>query len=963
MSQEQSAQPDTKTFLFTDIENSTTLSEQYGGVMDAAREEHIKIIADVATNRDGHYFKTVGDATQFAFDKPQDALASAVEAQLKIAERAKAGDLASQLRSRMVLHTSQVDYYGEMHDYRGVGLNRAARLLAAGHGGQILVSLATQQLLRSYLPQGTTLKDLGQHPLKDLLEPEHIFQVMHDGLQPDFPPLITLDQWPNNLPRQQTPLIGREAEIASTCRTIRENPIRRLFTLLGEGGIGKTRLAIQVAAEMVQDFEDGAYFVALDTIPIRAANPLELVISEIARIFNLKEEGGQTLLNILKQYLKAKNLLLILDNFEHVLPASVVVLDLLRAAPTLKIIATSRVKLGIQGEQVIEIDPLDAPCPTAARERDPQKPLTTYSAVALFIDRALAVKQDFNVTNATTSAIADICCRVDKLPLAIELVAAQADSFSIQSLRSQLNEMLDSGGPDRPDRHKTLQRCIQWSYDLLTDDAVTLFPFMSVFQGGCTLETLMALFSDNTGLPRLAVIKAVKTLTDFRLTQLDETSSTARYTMLQTVQDFAGKLLQASGSDTVDRLYSAFIEHFLDLAEQADGKLRGSDQKEGLDRLEAEHANIRVALRWAIDHNKSEQSLRLSHALSRFWETRGYLTEGRTWLGQVLQLNTSTSTHKAEAILDLGWLVLLQGGISEAQAQFQSGLKMSQQLDYVSGIAAGWICLGIVADSQGDYAKALDYYQRSLTLHEELGDKSGIAACLGNLGNVAGNQGDYAKALDYYQRSLTLREELGDKSGIALCLGNLGIVANSQGDYAKALDYHQRSLTLREELGDKSGIAACLGNLGIVADSQGDYAKALDYHQRSLTLREELGDKSGIAACLIGLGNVADSQGDYAKALDYHQRSLTLHEELGDKSGIALCLGNLGNVAGNQGDYAKALDYYRRSLAISESIGAFPSAIIALENMVLTASRQGNHTNEQLYNERLEQLKRRIGQS
>ena len=710
-------------------------------------------------------------------------------------------------------------------------------------------------------------------------------------------------------------------------------------------------------------------------------------------------------MDILKQYLKAKNLLLILDNFEHVLPASVVAPDLLRAAPNLKIIATSRVKLGVQGEQVIEIEPLDAPCSPAARERDPQKPLTTYSAVALFIDRALAVKQDFSVTPTTASAIADICCRVDKLPLAIELVAAQADSFSIQSLRSQLNEMLGSGGPDRPDRHKTLQRCIQWSYDLLTDDAVTLFPFMSVFQGGCTLETLMILFSGNIGLPRLNVIKAVKTLTDFRLIQLDETSSTARYTMLQTVQDFAGKLLQASGSDTdtVDRLYSAFIEHFLDLAEQANGRLRGSDQKEGLDRLEAEHANIRVALRWAIDHNKSEQSLRLSHALSRFWETRGYLTEGRTWLGQVLQLNTSTSTHKAEAILDLGWLALLQGGISEAQAQFQSGLKMSQQLDYVTGIATGWICLGNVAGSQGDYAKAVDYYQRSLTLREELGDKSGIAACLINLGIVANSQGDYAKALDYHQRSLTLHEELGDRSGIALCLGNLGIVANNQGDYAKALDYHQRSLTLREELGDRSGIALCLGNLGIVANSQGDYAKALDYHQRSLTLHEELGDRSGIALCLGNLGNVANNQGDYAKALDYHQRSLTLHEELGNRSGIASCLGNLGNVANSQRDYAKALDYYQRSLtlheelgnksgialcliglgnvansqrdyakaldyyqrslAISESIDAFPSAIIALENMVLTASRQGNHTKEQRYNERLEQLKRRIGQS
>ena len=291
MSQQQSAKPDIKTFLFTDIENSTKLSEQYGGAMDAAREEHINIITEVATGLGGHHFKTVGDATQFAFDKPQDALAAAVEAQLRITERAKAGDLTSQLRSRMALHTCPVQYYGEMHDYRGVGLNRAARLLGAGHGGQILVSLATQQLLRYYLPEGTTLKDMDRHQLKDLLEPEHIFQVMHDGLQSDFPPLITLDEWPNNLPRQQTPLIGREAAIASTCRTIREEPTRRLFTLLGEGGIGKTRLAIQVAAEMVQDFEDGAYFVALDTIPIRAANPLELVISEIARIFNLKEEG------------------------------------------------------------------------------------------------------------------------------------------------------------------------------------------------------------------------------------------------------------------------------------------------------------------------------------------------------------------------------------------------------------------------------------------------------------------------------------------------------------------------------------------------------------------------------------------------------------------------------------------------------------------------------------------------
>src|SRR5262245_61096232 len=495
----------TITFLFTDIQGSTRLWEQHPEAMETALDRHNTLVREAIEANGGYVFKTVGDAFCTAFSVAPDALAAAVAVQ-----RALFAELwgeTGRLRVRIALHTGTASAHNG--DYTGFTLSRVARILAAGHGDQILLSRVTEELINDQLPLDVTLRDLGAHQLKDLSRPENIFQVLASGLPERFPPLKTLERRASNLPAQMTPLIGRVQEAAAACALLRR-PDVRLLNLLGPGGTGKTRLGLQVASDMLDEFESGIYFVGLTPISVPG-----LVTATIAQTLGLKEGSGQPVIESLKDFLRDKHLLLLLDNFEQVVDAAPLLAELLAAAPRLKMLITSRAVLHLSGEHAFPVPPLALPDSASLQSAsaDVVSALSHYTAVELFIQRAQAVKPDFQVTTANAAAVAEICARLDGLPLAIELAAARVKLFPPQALLARLSsrlKLLVGGGQDRPARQQTLRSAIDWSYDLLDAAEQALFRRMGVFAGGGTVESAEAVLrTEGRGLSEEAPISVL----------------------------------------------------------------------------------------------------------------------------------------------------------------------------------------------------------------------------------------------------------------------------------------------------------------------------------------------------------------------------------------------------------------------------------------------------------------------
>ena len=488
---------DTVTFLFTDIEGSTKLWERSPNAMQEALARHDRILWDAVEEHGGYVFKTVGDAFCCAFRTAPDALETSLFAQRALLTKEGWPEETGPLRVRMALHTGVAEERDG--DYFGPSLNRVARLLSCGHGAQVLLSLATQQLVGDQLPEEVGLRDLGERRLKDLSRPERIFQLVASGLPASFPPLKTLDARRNNLPTQPTPLVGRKRELDEVLTLLR-SPDVRLLTLTGPGGMGKTRLALQAGADLLEDFDDGVLFVSLATI----TDP-KLVPPTIAEVLGVKESAGQPLMETLKSYLHHKHLLLILDNFEQVLEGAPLVGELLGTCSELKVLATSRIPLRLYGEQEFPVPPLELPDPLTLPSLEA---LTQYEAVKLFVERARAVKAEFSLTQQNAAAVAEICARLDGLPLAIELAAARVRMLPPQALLRRLGNRLRllKGGPrDLPARQRTLRGTIDWSYELLDEEEKTLFGRLSVFSGWSTLEATEEICDPNGDLDALEV--------------------------------------------------------------------------------------------------------------------------------------------------------------------------------------------------------------------------------------------------------------------------------------------------------------------------------------------------------------------------------------------------------------------------------------------------------------------------
>src|SRR5215211_4869243 len=563
----------TVTFLFTDIEGSSRMWEKSPQTMRSALGRHDEILRSAIGAHGGYVFKTVGDAFCAAFPTAPEALEVALSAQRPLFAEEWPNE-RGELRVRMSLHTGAAEARGG--DYFGPPLNRAARLLSAAQGGQVLFSVVTLELVKEQLPTGAELRDLGEHRLKDLIRPEWIFQLVARGLPAEFPPLRTLEGRLNNLPLQVTPLVGRERVVDEVRRRLLR-PELRLLTLSGPGGIGKTRLALQAAAELLDEFQDGVFFVPLATV----TDP-QLVVSAVMGTLGVRETGDLSLVETLKRYLRDKQMLLVLDNFEQVLAAAPVVTELLEA-PRLKVLTTSRTALRLYGEQEYAVPPLAVP--DTGRLPEPEA-LSHYDAVKLFIERAEAAKADFSITNENAPAVAEICARLDGLPLAIELAAARVKLLPPRAMLGRLGrrlKLLSGGARDLPERQRTLRGAIEWSHNLLDEGEKTLFARLAIFSGGRTLEAIEAVCDAQGDLP-MDAFDGVSSLVDKSLlTQEEGPDGEPRFVMLETIHEYAREKLRESGE--AEEIARVHAEYFLALAEEAEPQLTGPEQVEWMERL------------------------------------------------------------------------------------------------------------------------------------------------------------------------------------------------------------------------------------------------------------------------------------------------------------------------------------------------------------------------------------------
>jgi predicted ATPase/class 3 adenylate cyclase len=842
----------TLTFLFTDIEGSTSLWEQHPATMQSALARHDAILRHAVTATDGVVFNTAGDGFHAAFARASDALAAALESQ-----RALQGEVwgpTGPLRVRMALHTGAVKLCDG--DYVGIPLNRAARLMAVAHGGQTLLSQVTAELVHDHLPLDVRLRDLGEHRLKDLTRPEHIFQVVAPNLPTDFPALRTLDSRPHSLPAQLTPLIGRVEEVAAVCDRLRQEDVR-LLTLTGPGGIGKTRLALQVAAELTETFADGVFFV--DLAPVSDA---DLVTSTIVQTLGMQDIGEQPLVERLKAYLKSKQLLLILDNFEQIVAAAPLMEELLVAAASVKILITSRTVLHVYGEHEIIIPPLAVPDPARL---PPLDRLSQYDAVRLFVERAQAVKAGFTITNANALAMVEICARLDGLPLAIELAAARSKLFAPNALLIRLSRRLQAltGGPRTlPARQQTLRNTIDWSYNLLDEDEQRLFARLGVFAGGCSVEAVEAV-CDADGDLGMESLDGLASLVDKSLLRQEEGhDGEPRFTMLETIREYSLEQLAVHGeSANVQRYHAAYYEHMAGTAELS---LEGAQQAVWYVRLDAEHSNIRAALMWALTHDALDIAMQIGGSLGRFWHVHSYTSEGRHWLEQLLARESATPTlSRAKVLVWAGVLAQDQYDFAQASRRLEESLALCRQAGDRPGMAHALRRLGTVAQVRGHSLKAHTLFEESLSLHRELSDSGGMAWLLLDLGQLSLLwDHDLAAARARFEESLSRFGAITNTFGIALTLRSLGdLHFYAEGDLMAARTRYEESLKLIEELGDIWGIGEAYRTLALVALEQNRLGEAAGLLTASLARAHKFGDSWNIIACVEGFARLAQSQG------------------------------------------------------------------------------------------------------
>ena len=834
----------TVTFLFTDIEGSTRLLGQLGERYAAVLEDHRRILRAAVESAGGMEVSTEGDSFFVVFELASQAIQAAVDAQRALASHAWPPD--GTVSVRMGLHTGEGILGGG--DYVGIDVNRAARIAAAGHGGQVLVSESTRALCVASVSQGISFLDLGEHRLKDIPLPEHLYQLTADGLERDFPPLRTLDVRPGNIPTPMTTFVGRRREVAEIERALQGG---RLVTLTGPGGTGKTRLALQTSAEIRGSFADGAFFVALAPI----SEP-RLVASTIGTVLGIAEAPGRSPVDMIVDHLKDKRVLLVLDNFEQIIDAAPDVGAILEACPGVSVLATSREALHLNGELEYPVPPLGLPDPA---NLPPFDALSQYEAVALFVERARAVRPAFSVSNDNAPAVAEICARLDGLPLAIELAAARIKVLSPEAILKRLEHrltLLEGGARDLPARQQTLRDAIAWSYDLLDAEEQRFFARLSTFRGGASLEAIEAVCAPGLELDGLDGVASL--VNKSLLRQVETPDGEPRFLMLETIREFADERL--SESPDADEVRGRHAAYYLAMAEGSVPDLFGPKQADLLDALAREHDNLRAALASA----DAATALRLGASLWRFWQMRGHLREASERLQAVVS-QPGAPDHPAEladALEAAGGVAYWMGEFDRAKAAYARCLEIRRTLGDRPGVAEATYNLSfafaVPSPPARDLVRARELLEEALVLYRELDDRRGMAKVLWGLSTGDITEQRWEPALEHGREARTLFRELDDRFGTGWAQHSIGLAAAFLGDVAEARDALEDGLRIFAGAGDVTGIGILLADLSVAEGLRGSHRTATRLRGAALALEERSGQAlvSQIASYVPGLDEI-----------------------------------------------------------------------------------------------------------
>ena len=804
----------TVTFLFTDIEGSTGLLQALGDGYAAVLDEHAAIIRRAVADGGGVEVSTHGDAVFAAFASPAGAVRAAVAAQRGLAAHDWSPGPA--VRVRMGIHTGEGALGGD--DYVGIDVHRAARIAEAAHGGQVIVSEATRGLVEHALPAGASLRDLGVHRLRGIDDPERLHELVIEGLGGGFPPPRTLDTRPGNLPLQLTSFVGREEEVAEVERLLDHT---RLLTLTGPGGSGKTRLALRVAADLLLRYRDGSYFIDLAPVTDPA-----LVPAAMANALGVPEAAGRPILDEVKDHLRHRELLQVVDNFEQVAEAGPVIEELLTAAPKLRTMITSRVVLSLRGEQEYPVPPLQVPDP----ERLPSNlsALGAVEAVRLFTERAVAASPRFALTPENAPVVAEITARLDGLPLAIELAATRTKVLTPSQILGRLKQrlaLLTAGSRALPERQRTLRAAIAWSYDLLDPVERRLFARLSVFAGGWTFESAEAV-CDPGGLGLDAVDGLTSLVDKSLIRRLEAPAGLPRFSMLETIREFAQEQLEAGGER--DLLAGRHADHFLAMAVEVEPRLTGADQVAWLDRCDAERANLRAALRWAIEAGEAGRAQAAAGALWRFWQQRGHLAEGRRWLDEVLAMPSGLAPTAARAKALAG-----AGGI------------------------AWW----------SDREASRGFYDEALAIERQLGDPARLAEALYNEAFVVAGEHDLDLAVRLLDESLELFRLVGDEAGVAKALVMLVVPDATAGAWERVVARIEEVAAIWRRIGDRLNFAFGLVWLAFAYGRAGRREDARATALEALELFREVDNATGVALVFLDLAFLLTWEGRHADAI------------------------------------------------------------------------------------------------
>jgi predicted ATPase/class 3 adenylate cyclase len=824
------------TFLFSDIEGSTKLELSLGTERYAVlRERHRELLRAAFAANGGREQSTQGDSFFVLFDSARSAVHAAIDGQRSLAREPWPDDV--EVLVRMGLHSGEALLGGG--DVVGYDVNRAARIAGAAHGGQIVVSDAVRSLAGAGSDGTFELRDLGEHRLKDLLAPERLAQVVAADLRTEFPPIHSLDARPNNLPTQLTSFVGRETELEEALQLLSGT---RLLTLTGPGGIGKTRLSLQIAAAASDDFPDGIWFVPLE--PVRER---ELVAPTIARVIGVTEKASQPILDGIAEAIGSGRVLFVLDNFEQAIDAAPIVPEMLARSPGLRILVSSRIALRVSGEQEYPVPGLPVPLdPSRLSELErlnlpaDQRTVTaatleTFDAAQLFAARARAVRPAFELTDANAPAIARITARLHGMPLAIELAAARIKLLSPEQIVARLEDrlsLLTAGSRDLPERQQTLRGAIAWSYDLLEPGTRRLLCRLSVFVGGCELELADDVCgpADEIGID---VLDGIATLVDQSLLRVEDAGETPRYVMFDAIREYAAEMLQANGE--CDAIEERRSRAFLELAEEAAPQLAGADQRRWLDRLEREHDNLRATIMWAANKPDPDVAVRVAFALWRFWQQRGYLNEGQTRLddlrGRGWDLPPLLRARLAEA---RGGVAYWQADQATAEACYAEALELWRQIGDRREIAnalynrayaeAAWIMGG--EGGAGDAPRARTMLEEALAIYRELGDVAGEGNILWALGSFHFFANEMPEAEETYRAALALHRAGQNRTMEAWSLHMLALALVSQQRAGEAKTAAREALTYFKEAGDVAGITLVLDDLSGVALFDNDLPRA-----------------------------------------------------------------------------------------------------------------------------------------